>query len=98
MSRIIVCSSEKSSGVKRSSAAVSSTRKPPPFLIVSNSFVMLDPLEYSSRSHTAADAHRDHSVSCSAPLHFIEKSRGQLGACAAQGMSQSDCSTIDINF
>src|ERR1051326_8988023 len=60
--------------------------------------VVLDPLKYSRGTHSAADAHCDHSVSCSASSHFIKKRGRQFRACAAQRMCESDGPAIHINL
>src|SRR5207302_3111380 len=60
--------------------------------------VSLYPFEDSSGSHAAADTHRDHSVSRSAPLHLVQQSGGQFGSSAAQGVSEGYRSAIHINF
>src|SRR5207237_4628645 len=98
MSRIIVCSSEKSSGVKMSSPAVSSIRKLPPRLDVVTSLAISNPLENSGSSHTAADAHRDHTVTGSASLHFVQQRCCQFRSRAAQRISQSHRSAVDVHF
>src|SRR5262245_33397678 len=82
-----------------SSPAVSSMRKlPPRFNAVSSLAMFLNPLENACSAHSAADAHRDHSVSRAATLHFVKQRGGQFRARATERMPKRNRAAVDVHF
>src|SRR5580704_381081 len=57
---------------------------------------MSQAFEDACGAHAAADAHGDHAVACVATLQFADERGGELGAGAAEGMSESDGSAVGV--
>src|SRR5262245_48760659 len=96
------CSSDNRSGVNTAEGSVSSSNQEPPRAAVGVVIVLIgSPLhafEYSGRSLSAADAHRHQAVARLAPLHLVQERRRQLGAGAAQRMTQRNRAAVDVQF
>src|SRR5258705_13480862 len=56
----------------------------------------LHPFEYTRSTHTAANAHADEAIARLLALHLIQQRGGQLGAGAAERMSQRDGAAADV--
>src|SRR5580765_2099527 len=57
---------------------------------------LLNPLENTRGPHAASDAHAHYSVTRIPPLHLVQKSGGELGASAAERMSQRNRPAVDV--
>src|SRR5437773_3659284 len=58
----------------------------------------LQVLKNPRRAHAAAHAHGDHAVAGPAPLHFPEQRGGQLGAGAAERMTEGNRAAVDVGL
>ena len=53
-------------------------------------------LEDAGGAHAAADAHRDEAVAGAAAAHLVNERRRELGAGAAEGVAEGDCTAVDV--
>jgi hypothetical protein len=56
----------------------------------------LHALDEQGEAEAAADAKGGEGEACFAPVHLVEKRRGDADAGAADGVAEGDCATVDV--
>src|SRR5579863_456240 len=59
---------------------------------------LLQVLENPRGAHSAANAHRHHTITRVTALHLGEQRRGKLGARASQWMAEGDGAAVDVRL
>src|SRR5271165_2142461 len=97
------CSSVKSSGEKSCSGDECSMRNEPPLGFVGEivedtiGIVPYQVFENAGSALASADTHGDHAVTRIFAMHFAQNGRGELRACAAEGMAECDGAAVGVH-